>query len=343
MDKIINKPVVTVLMAVLNGEKYIENAINSILTQSFTNFELLIINDGSKDKTVEIVENFVDPRIRLISNIKNEGLFFTRNYGVKEAKGKYVAILDSDDVATFNRLKIQVAFMIANPNIALCGGQACFINDNDIKTGASDYVVGNDLSHQLVIHNIFINSTLMIRKSAIVEVGGYRDRSPAEDYDLSFRISLKYKVANLNNVFVNYREHANNISKIQAKKLDEAEINIIKDIYAVLNIPERELLIKVHHDLVKFKTESTNIEEILKLLEVLKNGNASSKVYFPTVFNRMLMEKWLSILLEKKERRVISLYFKNQLFERQFLTFKHLRKIIKQALIIRISTTSLRQ
>ncbi|MET4080993.1 glycosyltransferase involved in cell wall biosynthesis [Pedobacter sp. UYP30] len=343
MDKIISKPVITVLMAVLNGEKYIGKAIESVLSQSFTDFELLIINDGSTDRTVEVVEKFVDPRIRLIDNVKNKGLFFTRNYGVKEAKGKYIAILDSDDVATCNRLEIQVAFMISNPNIALCGSQASFINENGVKTGVSDYIVGNDLAHHLVIHNIFINSTLMIKKSAIEEVGGYHDRSPAEDYDLSFRISLKYKVANLNDVFVHYREHGNNISKLQTEKLDYAEINIIKDIFAVLNIPENEKLVRVHHDLVRFKTESTDTKEILNLLEILKHGNDLSNIYPSNVFNKMLMVKWLSVLREKKERKIISLYFKNQLFERQFITFKHLRIIIKQAFLTRLFTTSLKR
>lgn len=123
-----NSPLVTVFMAVYNGQKYISEAINSILNQTFRDFELLIIDDGSTDNTIDNIKLFTDDRIRLIQNHKNLGLFVTRNYGIDQAKGKYFAILDSDDIAFPNRLQIQVNFMERNPQYALCGAKAKVIN-----------------------------------------------------------------------------------------------------------------------------------------------------------------------------------------------------------------------
>ncbi len=125
MDKNVKFPLVTVSMVVFNGELHIREAIESILNQSFTDLELLIINDGSTDATLDIINQFKDPRIRLLSNDGNKGVAFTRNRSLQEARGVYFAILDSDDIAKPNRLEIQVNFMNAHPETAICGAMTC--------------------------------------------------------------------------------------------------------------------------------------------------------------------------------------------------------------------------
>lgn len=335
MDKTINSPVITVFMAVFNGEAHIKMAIESVLNQSFTDFELLIVNDGSTDCTLDIIRQFKDPRIRVVSNDGNKGLAFTRNHGLREARGQYIAILDSDDLSIPGRLEIQINFMTAYPEIALCGGQAITIDKDDNYTGSLNVPSSTtNMAHQLVLHNIFINSTLLIKKSVMLEVGGYRDLALAEDYDLSFRISLKHQVANLNQVLISYRIHENNISSLQAEKQSQAEINIIRDIQTHLNITTDNDLVMLHHHLMRFHLDTSSSQDFLHVLETLKHGNTATKIYDENKFNEMLFKKWFIVLREKKERKIISLYFKNQLFDWSFVTFKELRKVFKQAFFL---------
>ena len=110
---------ITVFIALYNAQKYIEQTINSVLNQTFTNFEILIINDASTDDSIKIVEKFKDNRIRLLHNKTNKGICLTRQRGIEEAKGKYIAIIDSDDLAMPSRLEKQFLFLEKNPEIAL--------------------------------------------------------------------------------------------------------------------------------------------------------------------------------------------------------------------------------
>ena len=333
MDKTINTPVVTVFMAVFNGEAYIAESIKSILAQSFTDFELLIVNDGSTDRTLGVIEQFNDPRIRVLQNESNKGLAFTRNRGLREARGQYIAILDSDDIALPERLEVQVDFMNAHLKIAICGGQAFLIDTSGRQTGALNVPSGTrNMAQHLVLHNILINSTLMIRTSAMKEVGGYRDLAPAEDYDLSFRISLKHEIANLDRILIAYRVHEHNTSGLQSDKVGLSEKKIIRDIHTSLKISTNDALVILHHDLMRFYLNSRSSVEFCHILELLKKGNMMTKTYPVQLFNQMLFKKWFIILRDKKEKKILSLYFRNDLFQWSFITFKELRKVFKQAL-----------
>src|ERR1041384_3373929 len=114
------KPKVTVIFPVFNGEKFLHLSIRSILNQTFRDFELLLIDDGSTDKTREIISGFEDARIRFLSNEKNEGLIFTLNLGIAEAHGEFLARMDADDIAFPERLQKQVDFLEANPGTGIC-------------------------------------------------------------------------------------------------------------------------------------------------------------------------------------------------------------------------------
>ena len=125
-----NITLVTVLMPVYNAEKYVKQAIQSILDQTYKSFELLIINDGSVDGSAHIIKSFQDPRIRFIENEKNLGLIATLNKGFDLSKGKYVARMDADDVAMPKRLKSQVAYMESHPEIGVYGSAYADLKDN---------------------------------------------------------------------------------------------------------------------------------------------------------------------------------------------------------------------
>jgi len=123
----VKNSLVTVLMPVYNGEKYLNEAIDSILNQTYTNFEFLIINDGSTDRSVEIIKGYNDSRIKLIHNKKNMGLVYTLNRGLALALGKYIVRMDADDISLPNRFKLQLDFMEINTEVALCSGNAMSI------------------------------------------------------------------------------------------------------------------------------------------------------------------------------------------------------------------------
>lgn len=337
MDKTVSEPHVTVFMAVYNGELYLKDSIQSVLDQSYADFELLIINDGSTDATLAIIEQFNDSRIRLINNETNKGLSYTRELGIQQAKGTYYAILDSDDIAAPDRLKLQVAYLESHPEVHLCGGHACIINGKGVETGFMQINIRKvqDMGIHLLFGNPFINSSLMMNRKTMLAVGGYRNFAPAEDFELSYRISLKYGVANLDHVLVSYRVHDTNISTLQSDRMIAAEKDIIGEMHLNLGIRHDETLIRLHHEILcqTFKGKQPTL--YLKLLEALKQGNTKVKLYPEQRFNEILFEKWFTIVRQKGNKNIFSLYFKNELFNWSFVTPKQIRKLIKQALFSR--------
>ncbi|MFQ5865393.1 MAG: glycosyltransferase family 2 protein [bacterium] len=192
-------PKVSVLMPVYNEERRISSAIVSILNQTFTDFEFLIINDGSQDNTAEVVRSFTDKRIRLINNGKNLGFVQSLNKGIFLALGKYIARIDADDLALPTRLEKQVEFLEQNPDVAVLG-TAAFHNDEIRKEKfirvppTEDY----EIKCEMVKYVPLEHSSIMVRIAVLKEMGGYDEHyDDVEDLELWIRIGRKYKLANL--------------------------------------------------------------------------------------------------------------------------------------------------
>lgn len=212
MDKDIT---VSVLMPVYNGEKYIRKAIDSVLGQTFQNFELVIINDGSTDGSIDIIKSYNNNRIKLFHNDKNRGLIYTLNYGLEKCRGKYIARLDCDDISKPNRLEKQYQFMIENPDIVLCGTWAEIIDENG-KTAEERKTEINNLmlKFRLFKGNPFTHSSIFFKKDTIIELGGYNEKYiHAEDYEMYTRIVEKYPVAVLPEILTEYRIHDKSITQ----------------------------------------------------------------------------------------------------------------------------------
>jgi len=126
----VSEPLVSVNMVVFNGERFIGEAIQSILDQTYTHFELVIMDDGSTDNTNIIVNSFSDPRIQFITSEKNNGIVHARNTALDISKGDYIAILDADDISLPARLEVEVSFLESNPEFGLVGGRAELIDEN---------------------------------------------------------------------------------------------------------------------------------------------------------------------------------------------------------------------
>jgi glycosyltransferase involved in cell wall biosynthesis len=210
MDKIVKEPKVTVLMAVYNGGKYLKPSIESILSQSFKDFEFLIINDGSTDGSQAVIESYAkkDDRIRLISRA-NKGLIASLNEGLKKARGEYIARQDADDISVPLRLGKEVAYLDSHPSVALVGSNYAHIDTKGKKTGTitNIFTHPDDLKTALISCNQYGHGSVMMRRSIFKKSGYYEDVLHAEDYDLWARISRVADVANIEEPLYLWRKH----------------------------------------------------------------------------------------------------------------------------------------
>lgn len=284
-------------MPVYNGQEYIKLAIESILTQSFEDFELLIINDGSGDGSVAIIEKFEDPRIRLLHNQANKGLVFTRNRGFEEAKGDYFAILDCDDWAYPQRLEKQVNFLDKNPDFGLIASSVELIDANRKSIGQWKYKLNPEfIAPTLLFHNYFAQSSVMLRTS--IKGLTYRKEFPlAEDYDLWCRIAKEFKVWTLPEVLIQYRIHDQNISKTQAEKIKKASKLILKNQLEELGIFPNEKEMILHRKIGRGEVESSKqfFIESQNWLSLLKKSNQKQQIYTQKVFKLFLDKLFLGV------------------------------------------------
>lgn len=215
-------PAVSVVMSVYNGERYLREAVDSILAQTFTDFEFIIIDDGSTDTTREILESFQDGRITLVHQ-ENMGVTRALNSGFALASGKYIARQDADDVSKAERLEKQVAYMEAHPAVGLLGTRFEFI-DNFGQVARLSWLPTENrtLQERLKVINQFSHGSVIIRKEALDKVGVFRDFFKyAQDYDLWLRIAEQFEVVNLPEHLFCYREleKAISSSKILSQSL----------------------------------------------------------------------------------------------------------------------------
>jgi len=238
--EIIDMPKVSVIMSAYNVEHYIRKAVKSILDQTFKDFELIVINDGSTDRTPEILKEYTDPRIKVLSQ-EHKGVFTAWNWGMRSAKGEYVAILDADDIALPARLHKQISFLDQNPEIGIVGSFCSVINE---KTGRETLspraTTDSAIRRSILLVNPFIHSTTVYRKKILDKVGlPKRKYNPfIIDYDLIIRILKESKGANLPEVLCVRNERPQSMTR--GKKLsNHLKLIILIRMRAIrmLNIP----------------------------------------------------------------------------------------------------------
>jgi len=226
-------PLLSVIMPVYNGEKYLSETIESILNQTFTDFELLILNDNSTDGTQAIIENYQqkDSRIKVIVKEANVGPANLRNEGFSLSKGEYIALMDADDIALPTRFEKQVQVLNAKPEVGVCGTWFTFFG------GKKDKTVRQPENHAKIKVSFLSscsigNPTVMVRKSAL---GAYRFENqyvPVEDYDLWSRMITATDFYIVQESLLKYRQHDSNISKTKIENVNRSvravKINMLK-------------------------------------------------------------------------------------------------------------------
>lgn len=226
---------VSVVMAVYNAAHFLPESVGSILSQTFRDFELILINDCSKDDSLSVINGFKDDRIRVIDNVANKGAAESRNVGMAAATGEFVAIMDADDISSPTRLEAQVAFLDARPEIGLVG---CAVYDNIDVDGTILYTShlpeDNDAIQRTLIEKwCFLHPSIMFRRESYLKVGGYRKQfEPAEDHDFILRVLEHCKAHNLPGKLVQYRINPKGLSVVghgYINQLGEAAMQLAQE------------------------------------------------------------------------------------------------------------------
>jgi len=197
-----NEPTVSIVLVTYNGSQHIRKAIESVLAQTFSNYELIILDDGPGDDTTRVVKEFdQEERIIYVRNEPPLGLFQSANYGLRKARGEYIARIDDDDVwLDDEKLKRQVEFLDTHPDYVLLGMGIVSLDEGGEVLARTLLPEGDDeIRDKMLAQNCFAHSSVMFRKSVAMECGGYREarRPYSEDYDLWLKLGTKGKLANL--------------------------------------------------------------------------------------------------------------------------------------------------
>lgn len=237
---------ITVLMPAYNVERYIRDAIDSVLRQSFTDFELLIVNDGSKDETEQIIRSYSDPRIVLF-NQSNKGVAAALNAGLKLARGKYIARFDADDICYPDRLHQQYTFMEEHPEYALIGTDVDYMDKNGEYLMHFENIghTPDEIAASIRTCCPFIHSSVFYRKEAVLDLGGYDEKAHTfEDWLLWTKLVEKSKSLNFRTPLICVRFNPESVTvdeKLRGKRFIELKKEMIFSGKPITDEQEREL------------------------------------------------------------------------------------------------------
>jgi len=303
-------PKVSVLMPVYNGEKYIGQAIDSVLSQSFRDFELIVVDDGSTDKSTEIVGSYRDKRVRYVANPTNLGLAGARNRAIEVSNGDYLAWLDCDDISLPGRLLKQVALLDEHPNVGLCGTwvRTLGLESEQVWQYPSD---PGFVRARMLFDDPVATSAAMVRRGCLSAEDLLFDARypPAEDYDLWERVSRTNGVCNIAEVLTLYRIHPNQISTIrreqQRKSVWEIQSRLLKQLHVAPSEEEKSL----HLDIGvgwHFGTDEARLNLTEGWLNKLASANDKTAVFPLEGFRDVLAERWFLANLGAVRERSVS-------------------------------------
>lgn len=322
------KPRVSVIMPIYNSEKYVELTINSILKQTYKDFELLLIDDCPTDGTMEVIKKIKDDRIRIIHNEVNSGISYSRNRGLEEARGEYIALMDHDDLTALDRLEIEVEYLDKNPAIDAVGGKMLTMNELGIPIESSNiYPLNNPNFIQAIemFYNCIANSSVLFRKKVIDKYNiRYQDGCLGmEDYRFWVDFSVHGKITNLPNIFLYWRyaegsetkRVKDDLAKARAEKYAEIITHALKINGYKLNKKELELYVKAFAETSPRVLDTPDVFRIYKVLRKIVDQavkkdkeNKQEVMYACRKYFLQIVEKskiWDSILLNDNAQNVI--------------------------------------
>lgn len=292
------KPKISVLMPVYNGERYLQEAIASILGQTFSDLEFIIVIDPSDDNSKNIIESYSDPRIILIQNEVKLGLAASLNQGLIIARGKYVARMDADDISLPHRLDKQFDFMEGNPRIGISG--------TSVKTiGNHPGIVINHTPNPEMIRSFMLfqphitHPTVIIRRSLIDQYQIVYDPSfyKAEDYKLWSVYSRFILFSNLNEVLLLYRLHTENAQKLCFTEHQKfaGMVRLEELNHLGIDVTDQEFVLHQALSILRFEPGIRFAHECQQWLSKLKKANQKTRYYPEPAFGNCLQYLWAEV------------------------------------------------
>ncbi len=305
-------PLVSIIMPVYNGESFLKEAIDSIVTQTYTNWELIVVNDGSTDGSRDIVLSYTDPRIQLHDNEENLGIISTKNKAIDIAKGKYIASLDADDIALPTRLAKQVEYFETHSDCGLVATLHQEIDGNGKRGQVSLFPTSNrDVHSYLLLANCICHSSTMLRADLMKELKYIPGFHVAEDYEMWDRITNTHFIANIPEVLTLYRVHGNNISITKKSLMFETVKTLSKRMLNNIKIEFTPRQHDLHCDLVSFSNELTkdkkSFDEMEEWVISFLNQMKARKGYNPQLIYKIMAERY--IVACAKHKRYVKLFF----------------------------------
>ncbi len=303
--------IVSIILPVYNANAFLKQAIESIINQTFSDFELIIINDGSTDESKKIILSFHDNRIKYFENEINLGLIKTLNKGINLCKGKYIVRMDADDICEPDRLEKQFNFMERHPKIGVCGSWATVIDEKNQPTGK---IINQTDPDFISIHLLFsvplIHPSTFFR-SEILQNNLYAEVILAEDYELWCRLNEQTNIANIPLCLLRYRWHGDNISYGKKGIQEKNKEDIISNELLKLGIETDKEMLRIHRLSFSFyelgKKMNPDIQPSdLKTSELwfarLLARNKQIKRYNQDAFIAFLWGRWIVLCLQFKQK-----------------------------------------
>jgi len=319
MDKDIEitDPIVSVVMSVYNSANYLREAMDSILNQTLSDFEFIIINDGSKDESLSIIKSYSDKRIKLIENNGNKGLIYSLNKGIEVATGKYIARMDADDISLPERLNEQVLFLENNSEVGVCGCNYIQFSEGKERSSEAfkthDEILGWMLFNASVVHPSLMLRTSVLKGQQPVFNSEYKH---AEDYDLWSRLLFTCKFGAVNKTLFKYREHAGQVTQLhKAEQVKSANV-IRKNILTRAGFSFSGEELRIHNAMGSSQLIKTSQDLALagKWLKNLLGQNKASKLIDESIFNKIIGKQWFdSCGNTNLGMKAFSAYFKSDL------------------------------
>lgn len=290
-------PQLSVVLPCYNAAAFLQQAIDSVLKQTFRDFELIIVDDGSTDDSAKIIAKQNDSRIQIIRNEKNQGLIRTLNAGIASAKGKYIARMDADDVSRPERFEKQIAFLERNPATGVCGAWMHMIHNNTVYKHR--YLASDTIKSALVFNNPIVHPSVMMRKTIFENTAHVysTDYPHGEDYALWISLLGKTGFAVLDEPLIEYRAHAEQVSR----KFNSTQRDSVKKaqeiIFDLLGVKASEEEKEIHfslflEDYKKTKAYYTAVEKwLLKLVA----ANEKVKFFDSIAFRNICGEWWFRV------------------------------------------------
>ena len=309
-------PIISVLMPVYNAAAYLQEAIDSILSQTYTDFEFIIINDGSFDVSDEIIKKYNDARIRYYQNDGNRGIVYTLNRGIELAKGKYIARMDADDISHPDRFEKQLKYMETYHHLVACGTLYSIYGD-DSNTPIDVATEADDIRFDMAIYCQFAHSTMMIRRDALLDYHLYyrEEYRCAEDYKLWTELLQYGDIINVPEVLGTIRQCAEGISIQNATKQKELSNKVRRDYLNQMGVYPVVLLTDLDINKIDRATIKASLQAYFPLVRKAKSYNWLRK-NFKSVLKQYLrsipfggrireMKNWRTILCLKEQLAVM--------------------------------------